>query len=139
MKYHLASCLLLIFLLPLSAVLCAEAAAAENGRLLCAITEVIECDPHSGCSELGAEDVGLPDFLVIDLEAKKILEATSVSLRESGFNTNSSVEGMTILSGVDGLRGWSAVLSANNTRLTASVSDELAGFVVFGSCRADAK
>jgi hypothetical protein len=79
----------------------------------------------------------LPDFLIIDLEAKKIMEATSVSLRENSFTTSSVREGVTILNGVDAVRGWSAVLSSNNTRLSASVSDEGAGFVLFGNCKVE--
>jgi hypothetical protein len=136
MKFRFESLLLAVMLLPLSAVFCQAADAAANNQLLCAITEVIECDALGKCAELSAEEVGLADFLTVDLDAKKVREATTVSLRESSFNTHSPVEGVTILSGVDGLRGWSAVLSAGNTRMTASVSDESAAFVLFGHCMA---
>lgn len=135
MKYRLTVVLLIIMSLPLSAVFC-HAAAVEDSPLLCAINEVIECAGLGECAELAAEDVGLPDFFIIDLGARKLREASSVSLRESSFAAHSPVEGVIILSGVDGLRGWSAVLSQDNTRLTASVSDERAAFVVFGHCRA---
>jgi len=134
MKYHLQSLLLAVMLVLLSAVFCQAADAAAKNSLLCALTEVIECDDLGECTPLGSEEVGLPDFITIDLDAKKIKEATSVSLRESSFVSQSPVEGMIILSGVDGLRGWSAVLSAGNTRVTASVSDEKAAFVLFGHC-----
>jgi hypothetical protein len=137
MKYRLRSLLLAVILLPLCASFCLAATAAEENRLLCAITEVIECDSHGECTPLEAEEVGLPDFLIVDLESKKIMEATTVSLRESRFASHSPVEGLTILSGVDGMRGWSAVLSSENTRVTASVSDEEAGFIVFGHCRVE--
>ena len=137
MKKRFSSLLIMILLVVLPVAFCQAATGDENSRLLCALTEVVECNALGECSELAAEDVGLPDFLIVDLEAKKILEATSVSLRESNFNVNTTHEGMTILSGIDGLRGWSAVLSAKNTRLSASVSDESAGFVVFGACRAE--
>jgi len=136
MRYHLAVPLLTILLLSLSAFVC-PAQAADDNRLLCAITEVVECDSLGECAKLEAEEVGLPDFLIVDLESKKIKEATTVSLRESSFASHSPVEGITILSGVDGMRGWSAVLSSENTRVTASVSDEEAGFIVFGHCRAE--
>jgi hypothetical protein len=139
MKKLITSLSLVTLLLPLTSIYCAAAETADNSRLLCAITEVIECESLGDCSELTPEDVGLPDFLYVDLAEKKITEATSVSLRESRFIVNSANEGITILSGVDGLRGWSAVLSNNNTHVTASVSDERAGFVVFGNCRAEPK
>jgi hypothetical protein len=136
MKYLLAVPFLTVILLALSAPI-GPAQAADDNRLLCAITEVVECDSLGECSKLEAEEVGLPDFLIVDLESKKIKEATTVSLRESSFASHSPVEGITILSGVDGMRGWSAVLSSENTRVTASVSDEGAGFIVFGHCRAE--
>jgi len=131
------SLLMIVMILALPTALCQAADGNDKNRLLCALTEVVECSELGECLELAAEDVGLPDFLIIDLQTQKILEATSVSLRESSFNVKTTPEGMTILSGVDGLRGWSAVLSAKNTRLSASVSDESAGFVVFGACRAE--
>ncbi|MGW8312556.1 MAG: hypothetical protein ACWGOL_04910 [Desulfuromonadales bacterium] len=136
MRYHLAVPLLSVIMLALSASVC-PAQAADDNRLLCAITEVVECDSLGECAKLEAEEVGLPDFLIVDLASKKIKEATTVSLRESSFAAHSPVEGITILSGVDGMRGWSAVLSSENTRVTASVSDEEAGFIVFGHCRVE--
>lgn len=112
-------------------------AVLEQSPLLCAITEVVECRALGRCQELAPADVGLPDFLKIDLKTRKLFEATSVSLRESRFTTSTVVEGAVILNGLASLRGWSAVLSEDNTRLTASVSDEQAGFVVFGVCRVE--
>lgn len=135
MKNLLASLLMTIMVLIVTTVFCQAAIVENNSQLLCAITEVIECNELGECAELTTEDAGLPDFVLIDLEAKKLLEARTDSIRETWFNTSSTPEGLTILSGVDGLRGWSAVLSANNTQLTASISDELAGFIVFGACR----
>jgi hypothetical protein len=137
MKNRLVSLLVMALLLLVPAVFCQAAESPGNDRLLCAITEVVECSALGECLELAAEDVGLPDFLIIDLEAKKIMEATSVSLRENSFTTSSVREGVTILNGVDAVRGWSAVLSSNNTRLSASVSDEGAGFVLFGNCKVE--
>ena len=138
MKTRLARLLMILLLLLMSSVSCLAAEmAGSSGQLLCAITEVVECDASGECTRLAAEDVGLPDFLKIDLEAKRIYEATSVSLRETRFKIVSTIDGLTILSGIEGLRGWSAVLSENNTRLNASITHEQAGFVVFGACRVE--
>ena len=136
MKTRLARLLMMLLLL-MSSVSCLAAETTGSGQLLCAITEVVECDASGECTRLAAEDVGLPDFLKIDLEAKRIYEATSVSLRETRFKIVSTIDGLTILSGIEGLRGWSAVLSENNTRLNASITHEQAGFVVFGACRVE--
>ena len=128
---------LLTILLLLSSVSCLAEENTGNAPLLCALTQVVECVPTGECSRLVAEDVGLPDFLKIDLQAKRVYEATSVSLRETGFEIVSSIDGLTILSGGEGSRGWSAVLSENNTRLSAGITHEQAGFVVFGNCRVE--
>ena len=121
----------------LTAGFCQASETNDNQQLLCAITKVIECDSQGKCVDLAVAEAGLPDFITIDLETKTLAEATPEGGRESSFSTSSSVEGQTILAGVDGLRGWSAVLSDHNRRLSASISDELAGFVVFGVCRAE--
>lgn len=135
MKIFLMRIFFVALLLILYAAYCGAASTASQGALLCAITETVECNAVGNCTSLSANDVGLPDFLLIDLAAGKVREATTVSLRETSFKVNPAVDGMTILSGVDGRRGWSAVLSDENTRLTASISDEEVGFVVFANCR----
>jgi len=135
MMIFLKRILFVPLLLILSSAYCPAASTATEGDLLCAITEVIECNSVGDCQALSANDAGLPDFVSVDLVAGKVREATTVSIRETSFKVNSKVDGMTILSGVDGRRGWSAVLSEGNTRLTASISDEKAGFVVFAICR----
>ena len=137
MEKPLVRVILVLLATGLSAVFCQAAEINKNQQILCAITKVVECDAQVKCVELAVADAGLPDFIMIDLEAKKLSEATPEGGRESSFSTSSSVEGQTILAGVDGLRGWSAVLSDHNRRLSASISDELAGFIAFGVCRAE--
>jgi hypothetical protein len=135
-KYY--TCLSMVMMLvALPATFCQATPASGDNRLHCTLEKLVECNRSAECAELAAEDLGLPDSLIIDLQTKKIMEATSVVLRKGSFTVNTTSEGMTILSGIDGLRSWSAVLSANHTRLSASVSDESTGFVVFGTCRAD--
>jgi hypothetical protein len=123
------------FFLFFSGSICLAAGSSGGDQLLCAITEIVECDAQGECAQRAAEDVGLPDFVMIDLKEKVLTEATPAGGRVSSFNSSSSIEGQTVLSGVDGTRGWSAVLSNGNRRLSATVSDELVGFVVFGVCR----
>jgi len=137
MKNRLVCLLSMLLFWALSTAGSLAASTSVSSPLLCAITEVVECNTLGECVNLEAEDAGLPDFLKIDLADGKLREATTTSLRETGFKANSPAEGVTVLSGVEGLRGWSAVLSDDNSRLSASISDELAGFVVFGVCRVD--
>jgi hypothetical protein len=137
MKNPVTRLFLALLLAVLPVALCQAATGSEDGKLRCALTKVVECNVSGECLDLAAEDVGLPNPLIIDLEEKKLLEATSVSLRETSFNVHSKAAGMIVLSGTNGLRGWSAVLTDNHARLSLSVSDEISGFIVFGACRAE--
>lgn len=136
MKNMLVYPLVVIMLLILSSGFCMAASEAMNDQLLCALTEVIECDELGQCLSVTADDAGLPDFVLVDMKEKKLMGASSVDSQGSKFSTSETAEGLTILTGVDGGRGWSAVLSADKTRLNATISDEMVGFVVFAACRA---
>lgn len=106
----------------------------NDGSLLCALTEIVECDALGDCVGVLPEEVGLPNFVVIDLEQKKLLEARDEGLRSTKIDAISQAEGRVAFGGLDHGRGWSAVLSGENRFLSATVTGDGAGFVVFGSC-----
>lgn len=112
------------------------ALAADEAQppLLCAITEVIECNPLGECLVALPETVGLPDFIVVDLDKKLLLEATDAGVRSTKIDAISAVEGQVSFGGLETGRGWSAVLSNGHRALTATITDEQVGFVVFGAC-----
>jgi len=134
MKYRAFQMVFVVLLLTLPLVFGQTVFAAEKGKFLCALTEVIECDRLGECAERLPETIGLPDFVVIDLDAMELRSAGDGQVRTTKIGTSSVMEDKTILSGIEN-RGWSAVLSNGNTRLSATISDEQVGFVVFGACR----
>ena len=126
---------LLVVCVMLSANICLAAYdTSQNDKLLCAFTEVIECNALGECLEVLPENVGLPDFVLIDLTNKQLQELKSEGVRTSQIDVISNVDGKTILGGLENNHGWSAILSDENSFLSATISDELAGFVLFGTC-----
>ena len=86
--------------------------------ILCSVTKAVECTPEGGCHEILPESVGVPQFLMVDLEKKTIK-----SIRESDGDRTSIIrrmermEGRLILQGSDeGIRdirdsvGWTAMV-----------------------------
>ena len=136
MKFRYSNLIYACMLLALPLIFCREGAAAEKGRYLCALTEVIECDRLGECAEQMPETIGLPDFIVIDLDQMELQTPSNEGVRKTKIGASLMIEGKTILSGIE-QRGWSAVLSEGNTRLSATISDELVGFILFGVCRAE--
>lgn len=133
MTKQLASLALIFCLVPTTGVALA-ASEDMNNQLLCAITEVIECEAMGECIETLPANVGLPDFILIDLEKKQLSGFREEGARTTSIQKVASADGRTVFGGLDGGRGWSAVLSDGNRRLNATISDEQTGFVLFGAC-----
>ena len=132
-KFFLAQLLAVCVMLTANICLAADDT-SQHDTLLCAFTEVIECNPLGECLEVLPENVGLPDFVVIDLSGKQLQEVKSEGVRTSMIDVISTADGVTILGGLENNHGWSAILSDQNSFLSATISDELAGFVLFGTC-----
>jgi hypothetical protein len=130
-KISLAVLALLILALPL----CAAAAPFDgSASLMCAVVRVIECGADAECVEVSAETAGIPNFLIIDFE-NGIIRATEESGRKetSAIQNVQHADGKLILQGAENGRGWSIVIDEDSGRMSASVSDEAVGFVVFGA------
>lgn len=113
------------------------AAAAYDGSvpLLCAVIEVFDCQGAGDCRRGTADSVNLPQFLKIDFKEK------TLSTTEAGegkkitpIKNFERVEGNMILQGVEGGRPWSLVIATETGKVSATVSDDQVGFVVFGAC-----
>ena len=102
--------------------------------LLCAVVQVMECGTDGECHSVAAEDANIPRFLKIDF-AMKTISATEDSGREevSAIKNFERDNGKMILQGAEGGRGWTIVISEQTGKMTATVSDDQAGFVIFGA------
>ena len=43
-----------------------------SNPLICAVMDIVECQPGGKCQQVTAEDVGIPHFLKINFKEKKI-------------------------------------------------------------------
>ena len=138
-KMSLVGFALFVCLAPMSA----GGADFDGSRpLLCALVDIMECDPGVGCKEVTAESINAPGFLKINFKDKQI-SAT----RETGTQRVTPIKGMGHLDGklvlqgmdegVEGERGglaWSLAISEDTGKMILTASGEQVGFVVFGGC-----
>jgi len=109
-----------------------QVAAADVKVRTCALTKGIECIPDEACVEWTMQEMGLPRFVRIDLDAKTITSLDKEIARTSKIATVDRLERLTVLHGTE-LRGWSAALGDSGA-LTLSASGDAEGFIVFGNC-----
>jgi len=113
------------------------AATAYDGSvpLVCAVIEVFDCQASGDCQRSMAESVNLPQFVKVNFAEK------TLSTPEQGEHKSVTpithvdrVDGSMILQGVEGSRAWSMIITQETGKMTATVSDQHVGFVVFGAC-----
>jgi len=110
--------------------------------LYCALMDTVQCLPGGECQELEAEDVNLPDFLVIDFKKKTI-----TTTKEGGMQRSSTIENRELIDGklivqgaedgVEGVRdglGWSIAINESTGKMVLTGSGDDIAFVVFGAC-----
>jgi hypothetical protein len=111
------------------------AAAQFDGSvpLLCAVIQIVECEAGGECFSVTAEIANIPRFLKINFK-KKTISATEESGRKdvTQIKNFERINGKMILQGTEGGRGWTMVISEETGEMSATVSDDQAGFVVFG-------
>jgi hypothetical protein len=113
-----------------------------SNPLICAVMDVVECQPGGKCQQVTAEEVGIPHFFKINFKEKKI------SATQSGGNTRSTdienlerIDGKLIIQGaedgIEGVRdglGWSLAIAEETGKTVLTASGDEVGFVVFGAC-----
>jgi hypothetical protein len=127
--FILALCLCMTSIQPAAAQL------EGSEALLCAVGQITECDADGKCHPVTTEMAKIPRFLKINFE-KKIISATEESGRTdvSTIKNFERVDDRLILQGAENGRGWTMVISEETGEMSATVSDEEVGFVVFGAC-----
>ena len=106
-----------------------------NAPFLCAVVQALECSPEGACERRGAGDINLPQFIKVDPNAKTIA-APEPGGRTAPVRELTSVDGKLVLHGGQQGRGWSAVIVSATGKMSVSIVDEEATFVVFGACTA---
>lgn len=110
--------------------------------LMCACMRVIECSPEGNCTEVSAEQIGIPQFLSIDFEKGTIgAPQWGQNQTPSRVENLKRIDGKLILQGAeDGYKevrdgtGWSIAISEETGKMVLTESGDQAAFVVFGAC-----
>jgi hypothetical protein len=110
--------------------------------LYCALMDTVQCLPGGECQEIEAEEVNLPNFLVIDFKKEKITTTKARgNQRTSKIENKKQVDGKLIVQGAedgaegvkDGL-GWSIAINDTTGKMVLTGSGDDVGFVFFGAC-----
>jgi hypothetical protein len=104
-------------------------------RLLCAPAQIMICVEEAECYAAHASELGVPDFIIVDLKNKK-MQTTKASeqTRTTAFSTMSRSGGKIYLQGTDNGRAFSFVINEVTGSLTVAVSRDGAAVAAFGSC-----
>lgn len=114
-------------------------AGAENlqgvDRMVCAAADVQICIEHDMCYSAAPMDLGVPEFVVIDLDDKTISTTQSSSQnRSSTFTSVMKKGGLIFLQGIEVERAFSFIIDEVSGRMTVAVSLDGMSVSVFGAC-----
>ena len=102
--------------------------------MICSASAVTECEPGRRCQPRRAEHVNLPALFKVDAKAMKVRNLEAEKGRESPIRNLDHANGAMVLQGADADRGWTVVIHEETGRMSATVSADGEGFVVFGQC-----
>jgi len=106
-----------------------------SSPLLCSVISASECSLEDGCVVGTAETYDLPQFVKLDFQKNMISEVGENSLkRESKIKNHERIENKIFIQGVENGRAWSVIVDEDTGKMSATVSEERIGFVVFGAC-----
>jgi len=100
--------------------------------LLCVPIEIIECGATGECFNSTAEDVNLPQFIKVDVKTKMLSAAEED--RKAEIKHLEHTNGRMIMHGGQEGRGWTLVISEETGKMSATISEDQAGFIIFGAC-----
>ncbi len=103
--------------------------------MICSPVEATVCSIELGC-EIGVPSLwGIPEFVEIDLKAKKMsTTAASGANRETPITSVDRSDGWIFLQGVEMGRAFSFVISEETGTLTVAVARKEVTVSVFGAC-----
>jgi hypothetical protein len=102
--------------------------------MICSAAAVTECLPGRRCEARTADNVNLPSIFKVDTKAMKIRNLEAEKGRESPIRNVDHANGALVLQGSDADRGWTVVIHEETGKMSASVTADGEGFVVFGQC-----
>jgi hypothetical protein len=79
--------------------------------------------------------VNLPQFIKLNF-TEKTLSTTEAAQRQqsTAMKDIEQFDSRMILQGVEGGRAWSMVIAKDTGKISGTVADDQAGFIIFGAC-----
>lgn len=108
---------------------------SRSEKLLCSASRIVACFEGGDCAELMAEEIDVPQFVVVDTRAKRL-----ATTRASGENRSTPIreisraDGLLFFQGIEQGRAFSFVVHELSGHLTVAVSRDGLSVSVFGSC-----
>ncbi len=104
-------------------------------RMLCSSTNLGVCVDTGECETGPAWTLDVPEFIEVDL-AKKTLSSTAASGRNRVSQVANLIraDGSIVLQGVENGRAYTIAIQESTGRMTAAVTRDWLGVVVFGQC-----
>jgi hypothetical protein len=100
--------------------------------LLCAVVDVVECSAEEKCSNGSAGSVNLSQFYKVDV-SNRMISTIGERSEKAAIKEIKHLESHMIIQGIKD-RGWTIVISKKTGKMTASITDDQYGFIVFGAC-----
>ena len=112
---------------------------AENldgvNEMICAPAQVQICIENDTCYAATPAELGVPDFVVIDIKKKTISTTKSSNQnRSSSFSSVTKDDGLIYLQGSEGERVFSFVIDEATGRMTVAIALDGMSVTVFGAC-----
>ena len=139
MRLFVTSMLAAAFVLAVAAPGAPQAASEFDGSkdLLCATLRATDCGRAGACEGGLPDDFNIPAFFAVSFSdnAIRALQPDQSEL-DTAIASKTGEDGRLILQGVEGGRGWSAVVVEETGHISVSVAGSDVAFAVFGSCTA---
>jgi hypothetical protein len=104
-------------------------------EMICAPAQVQICIENDTCYAATPAELGVPDFVVIDIKKKTISTTkSSYQNRSSSFTSVIKDDGVIFLQGSEDQRAFSFVIDEATGRMTVAVARDGLSVIVFGAC-----
>jgi hypothetical protein len=129
----------LVLFAPVALLAAAGAARADDlsgsYHLLCSAGDITVCYEDGACEAGSAEELNVPQFIEIDLTAKKLSTTRASGLnRSSNADSVRRVDGSIVLQGFEKGRAYSFVIDEKSGHVAIAVAAPSRGVTAFGSC-----
>ena len=102
--------------------------------MVCAGSEIRECEAGGECTRRMAEEVNLPTLMRLDSQAKTL--AALGDKRTTPIQAVERRDGRLVMYGGQEGRGWTMVIVEATGKMSGTVVDDQVSFVIFGACAA---